>query len=277
MAMLIDLHTHSAVSDGTDSPAELVAHAAAAGLDVLAVTDHDTVAGLDEACAAGSRLGVEVLCGLELSARLSCRSVHLLGYGPDPENAALAAELSKLRCGRDDRVPAMVARLGDLGFSLELDEVLEKAAGVSVGRPHVADAMIARGYVRDREEAFTRWLYEGGPAYVDRYATELSAAIELIKAAGGVAVIAHPWGRGTDQVLTPDVLAELAASGLDGLEADHPDHQASTRAELRLLASRLGLLVTGGSDHHGTGKTRNPLGVCATDPAVYAEIRHRIH
>lgn len=274
--MRIDLHTHSAVSDGTDAPAELVAHAAQVGLDVLALTDHDTLAGLDEADAAGRRLGVEVLPGLELSTRLSGRSVHLLGYGPDPDDEALAVELARVRCGRDDRVPAMVERLGELGFPLVLQEVLDQAGGVSVGRPHVADAMIARGYVRDRDEAFTHWLYEGGPAYVDRYATELPAAIAMIKAAGGVAVIAHPWSRGTDQVLLPDVVGELAASGLDGLEANHPDHDPGTRAALRRLAKRLGLLVTGGSDHHGTGKKRNPLGACTTDPVVYAEIRSRI-
>lgn len=274
--MRIDLHTHSAVSDGTDAPAVLVANAARAGLGAVALTDHDTFDGLAEAMDAGARLGVEVLGGLEFSTRLAGRSVHLLGYGPDPDDAALNAELARVRDGRDGRVPAMVARLATLGFPLELDEVLAQARGASVGRPHVADALIARGYVRDRDEAFTHWLYDGGPAYVDRYATPLVEAIALVKAAGGVAVIAHPWSRGAEAALTPDVLAELTAAGLDGIEVDHPDHGRDERAALAALARRLGLLATGSSDHHGTGKTRNPLGACTTDPDVYAAIRRRV-
>lgn len=274
--MRIDLHTHSLVSDGTDTPAALIEHAADAGLDAVALTDHDTFDGLPEAIAAGRTLGVEVLGGLEFSTRFAGRSVHLLGYGPDTQDVPLNAELARVREGRDGRVPAMVERLTQAGLPLTLAEVLAQAGGASVGRPHIADALIARGYVADRDQAFQEWLHDGGPAFVDRYATPIVEAIRLVGAAGGVAVIAHPWSRGAAAVLTEPVLAELAAAGLAGLEVDHPDHDADQRAELRAIAARLGLLVTGSSDHHGTGKTRNPLGVCTTAPDVYAAIKARI-
>ncbi len=274
--MRIDLHTHSLVSDGTDTPAALIEHAANAGLDAVALTDHDTFDGLPEAIAAGRTLGVEVLGGLEFSTRFAGRSVHLLGYGPDTQDVPLNAELARVREGRDGRVPAMVERLTQAGLPLTLAEVLAQAGGASVGRPHIADALIARGYVADRDQAFQEWLHDGGPAFVDRYATPIVEAIRLVGAAGGVAVIAHPWSRGAASVLTEPVLAELAAAGLAGLEVDHPDHDADQRAELRAIAARLGLLVTGSSDHHGTGKTRNPLGVCTTAPGVYAAIKARI-
>lgn len=274
--MRIDLHTHSLVSDGTDTPAALIEHAADAGLDAVALTDHDTFDGLPEAIAAGRTLGVEVLGGLEFSTRFAGRSVHLLGYGPDTQDVPLNAELARVREGRDGRVPAMVERLTQAGLPLTLAEVLAQAGGASVGRPHIADALIARGYVADRDQAFQEWLHDGGPAFVDRYATPIVEAIRLVGAAGGVAVIAHPWSRGAASVLTEPVLAELAAAGLAGLEVDHPDHDADQRAELRAIAARLGLLVTGSSDHHGTGKTRNPLGVCTTAPDVYAAIKARI-
>lgn len=273
LCMRIDLHIHSAVSDGTDTPQALIEHAAAAGLDAVALTDHDTFDGLDAALAAGKRVGVEVLPGVEFSTQCAGRSVHLLGYGPDTADAALNAELARVRAGRDGRIPAMVARLTELGMPLSWEEVLAQAGGVSVGRPHVADAMIARGYAADRDEVFSRWLYDGGPAFVDRYATGLVEAIGLIHDAGGVAVIAHPWSRGTDEVLTEIVLAELAGAGLAGIEVDHPDHDDDQRARLRALARRSGLLVTGGSDHHGTGKTRNPLGACLTAADVYTQIK----
>lgn len=275
--MRIDLHTHSLVSDGTDTPAELVRRAGEAGLDVVALSDHDTFDGLREAKRAGDAAGVEVLGGLEMSTERDGTSVHLLGYGCDPGDAALGAELARVRDGRDDRVPAMVARLGELGLPLAIEEVLAQAHGTSVGRPHIADAMVARGYVATRDEAFDAYLRDGGPAFVDRYCTPLTTAIALIRGARGVAVIAHPWSRGHRDTLPEGFLAELAAThGLDGIEVDHPDHDQATRAELRALAARLGLLATGSSDHHGRGKTRNPLGAATTAPEVYAEIVARI-
>lgn len=269
MTVRFDLHTHSSVSDGTDAPAELVRKASEAGLAGIALTDHDTFDGLDEAKRAGEEFGVDVLAGLEFSTERGGASVHLLGYGCDPSDGALNEELARVREGRTGRVPGMVARLGELGTPITVADVLEHVEGTSPGRPHVADALVAHGYARDRDEAFTRWLHEGGPAWVDRYSTALPEAIALVRGAGGVAVLAHPWSRGRRADLPPEVLAELAQEhGLDGLEVDHPDHDAATRAELRDIAGRLGLLVTGSSDHHGLGKSRNPLGAHTTAPGV---------
>lgn len=271
--MRIDLHTHSAVSDGTDAPAELVRQAARAGLDGVALTDHDTMAGIPEADAEAIVQGVRLLSGVEMSTQRWGWSVHLLAYGCDPANDALTRELARVRAGRTDRVPAMVARLTALGLPLAMSDVAATQGTVSLGRPHVADAMIAKGYVASREEAFARYLHEGGPAWVDRYATPVARAIDLVHAAGGVAVLAHPWGRGGQQALDESFLAELAADhALDGLEVDHPDHDDETRARLRRLADRLGLLVTGASDHHGLGKTRNPLGRYTTSGEVVDEL-----
>ncbi|MFP5416501.1 MAG: PHP domain-containing protein [Actinomycetes bacterium] len=275
--MRIDLHTHSLVSDGTDTPEQLVAKAAEAGLDVIALTDHDTFDGLEEAKLAGRAVGLEVLAGMEFSTERDGASVHVAAYGCDPNDQALCDELARVRAGRTDRVPATVARLTKLGMPLTIEDVLAQAPGVSVGRPHVADALVAKGYASSRDEAFARWLYEGGPAYVDRYCTHLTDALALIRHARGVAVLAHPWGRGRRDDLPEALLAELAAEhALDGVEVDHPDHDEATREELRAIAARLGLLPTGSSDHHGAGKSRNPLGAFLTEPDVYAEILRRI-
>lgn len=275
--MRIDLHTHTLVSDGTDTPTQLVRKAAKAGLDVIGLTDHDTFDGLREAKLAAQDVGVEVLAGMEFSTEKDGVSVHVVAYGCDPHDEELLNELARVRVGRSDRVPGMVARLTKLGMPLTVDDVLAQASGTSLGRPHIADAMVARGYVASRDDAFRHWLHEGGPAYVDRYSTELTRAIELIRRARGVAVLAHPWGRGRRADLPESYLTELAYEHrLDGVEVDHPDHDEQTRAELRAVASRLGLLTTGSSDHHGLGKTRNPLGAGITPPEVYAEIVDRI-
>lgn len=275
--MRIDLHTHSLVSDGTDTPTQLVRKAAEAGLGAIALTDHDTFDGLREAKLAGESAGVEVLGGLEMSTDLGGKSVHLLGYGCDPHDHALLDELARVRVGRSDRVPAMVAKLTELGMPLTVDDVLAQAGGASLGRPHLADALVAKGYVSGRDEAFELFLYEGGPAYVDRYSTPLTTAIDLVHGARGVAVLAHPWGRGRRADLPAPYLTELAYEHrLDGVEVDHPDHDAETRAALRTLASGLGLLATGSSDYHGLGKTRNPLGVETTPEETYAEVVRRI-
>jgi predicted metal-dependent phosphoesterase TrpH len=276
--MRIDLHTHSTVSDGTDQPAELVRAASAAGLDVIALTDHDTFDGLEEAHTVASGLGLGFLAGMEMSTERDGRSVHVLGYGCHPDAAALSAELRRVRAGRDGRLPAMLAKLAELGMPLTPAEVRAQAGeSPSLGRPHVADAMVARGYVSDRDEAFARWLGDDGPAYVDRYATPVERAIDLIHGAGGAAVIAHPWGRGRRADLPEAFLALLVdVHGLEGIEVDHPDHDAATRAELREVAGRLGVLATGSSDYHGNCKTTNPLGCDTTEEGVFGALVARI-
>ncbi len=276
--MRIDLHAHSAVSDGTDTPAELVAAAAGAGLDVVALTDHDTFDGLPAARAAAGALGVRVVPGIEISTQLGGSSVHLLGYGCRTDEPRLLAELELLRGGRDDRVPRMLAKLAELGMPVDV-ATLARARGdaPSIGRPHIADAMVALGHVADRREAFDRYLADDGPAYVGRYAVDLATGIDLVHGAGGVAVLAHPWGRSSRDLLTEDVLRLLVARhGLDGIEVDHLDHDPATREELRAVAGRLGVLATGSSDYHGTGKTDHPLGANTTAAEVLAEIDARV-
>ncbi len=273
--MRIDLHTHSRVSDGTDSPSVLMHNARAAGLDVVALTDHDTFAGLGEAAAAAAEVGIDFVPGIEISCMYEGASVHLLGYGVGP-HAGLATELESVRRSRSERLPLILAKLEANGMPLSLAEVLALARDTpAIGRPHVADAMVARGYVASRDEAFADWLAEGRPIYVGRYGMDLFAAIKYVKQAGGAAVVAHPWSRQSRVVLSRSVLEELAVEGLDGVEVDHPDHSPATRAQLRMTAVAAGLLITGASDHHGLGKTRNDLGCDTTDPRTFALLRTR--
>lgn len=276
--MRIDLHTHSATSDGTDTPAELVAAAARSGLDVVALTDHDTFDGLDEAVAAGESLGVRVVRGLELSCVRGGSSVHLLAYGADPDSAGLAAEMGLVREGRQNRLPGVLAKLAALGVPVTEAAVLQQVgSSPSVGRPHIADALVEAGHVQDRTEAFDRFLSDGGPAHVERYAIPLERGVDLVHDAGGVAVLAHPWGRGRERTLPPEVLQALVDDhGLDGVEVDHQDHDRDARRRLRKLVNRLDLLGTGSSDYHGTGKTDHDLGCNTTDPEVFAEIDRRM-
>ncbi len=276
--MRIDLHTHSSISDGTDTPAELVDRARQVGLDVIALTDHDTFAGLDEAVIRGDQLGVQVVRGMELSCSRSGQSVHLLAYGADPEAPGLAAELDKVRGGRKGRLAGVLGRLAELGVPVSEEQVLaEVGESPSVGRPHIADAMVKAGHVSDRTEAFDRFLADGGPAHVPRYAIPVERGIDLVHDAGGLAVIAHPWGRGREHILTPEVLRRLTSEhGLDGVEVDHQDHDPKTRVQLRALAAELELLPTGSSDYHGTGKLDHELGCNTTDPEVYQALMDRL-
>ena len=276
--MRIDLHTHSSVSDGTDTPTQLVRKAAEAGVDVLGLTDHDTFDGLREAKLAAEGTDLTVLPGLEMSCQLDGASVHLLGYGCDPHDESLLNELTRVRVGRTGRLPEMLAKLADLGMPLTEAEIAEQVgSSPSLGRPHVADAMVAKGYVADRQQAFDEYLYDGGPAYANRYSCDIRRGIELIRRAKGVPVIAHPWGRGRAQQLTPAVLSELTMEyRLEGVEVNHPDHDADTRQRLGALATRLGLLHLGSSDHHGLGKVNNDLGCETTAPEVYEELVRRI-
>lgn len=264
--MRIDLHTHSRRSDGTDSPAELVAAAIAAGLDVVALTDHDTAEGWDEATAAADGTGLVLLTGIEVSCRYEGAGVHLLAYGPDPAYPPLVRELGRVLEGRNARLPGTIQRLRGLGIMITADDVREVAGNAAAtGRPHVADALISLGVVSDRDEAFDRFLMPGRPAYVDRYAADLVQTIDLVTAAGGVSVLAHPWSRASRRVLDAGAFKVLQAQGLTGLEADHQDHRPEDRSALREIAAEIGLLCTGSSDYHGTGKIDHDLGVNTTD------------
>ncbi|WP_298324630.1 PHP domain-containing protein [Haloactinopolyspora sp.] len=272
--MRIDLHTHSNVSDGTDTPAELVHAAERAGLDVVALTDHDTTLGWAEALEAGATCGVEVVPGLEISTELRGRGVHLLAYLVDAAHPGLQAELGRIRSDRWTRLERIAAALTAAGYPLDVDDILAHAQGASsVGRPHVADAMIALGYVADREEAFASYLSEGRAGFASKYAPPTTTAIDLVHAAGGVCVLAHPWGRGSRRVLRPSAIADLRAAGLDGIEVDHQNHDRIARRDLRALAVELDLVVTGASDYHGTGKVGHDLGVNTTDPEQWDRLR----
>ncbi len=266
--MRIDLHTHSNRSDGTDTPTELVEKAKEAGLDVVALTDHDTTVGWDEAQAAADRVGIRLVKGLEVSTELSHRSIHLLGYEIDPADAPLLTELGKVIEGRSGRVPKFVARFKAIGIDVTAEEILAKVGGAdAVGRPHLADVLIDKGVVTSRDEAFRDYLSPGKPGYVGRYSIPTDAAIRLVKAAGGKAVLAHPWSRKSDVVLDADRIAELVDAGLDGIEVDHPDHTEEQREGLRKIAAVHDLVVTGSSDYHGTGKSGDfRLGANTTSP-----------
>jgi predicted metal-dependent phosphoesterase TrpH len=271
----IDLHSHSNASDGTDEPSEVVRRAHAAGVDVIALTDHDTVAGIDAAVAA-LPAGLTLVAGSEISCAVTSgegrTSVHLLAYLFDPAEPQLAAELARLRDDRERRAREIVARLVDLGVPMQWHDVIAIAGSAPIGRPHIAQALVAHGAVDRVEAAFTDdWIGTGGRAYVAKHALEPAAAIRLVVGAGGVPVLAHPGLGKRATALDDEDIAALAAAGLAGLEVDHPDHDDATRARLRSLANDLGLLVTGSSDDHGA-LTGNRLGRETTNPAAYAAI-----
>ena len=272
--MRIDLHCHSTASDGTDTPAELVRNAAAAGLDVVALTDHDTTRGYAEAIAAVPE-GLTLVTGAELSCRIDGVSMHMLAYLFDPEEPALLAERELVRDDRVPRAKGMVARLNGMGVPVTWEQVERIAAGGSVGRPHVATALVELGVVPTVNDAFTEeWLADGARAFVEKHETDPFEAIRLVKAAGGVTVFAHPGASKRGRTVPESAIAEMAAAGLDGIEVDHMDHDLETRARLRGLAKELGLLTTGSSDYHGSRKTC-VLGEYVTDPEVYGEITRR--
>ena len=272
--MRIDLHAHSSASDGTDSPAELVRNAAAAGLDVVALTDHDTVSGYPEAIAAldGADLagsGLTLVTGAELSCVVEGISMHLLAYLFDPEEPEFARERELVHTDRFRRAEVMVERCRALGAPITWEQVKRIAGRGAVGRPHVASALVEAGVVPDVDSAFTgQWLANGGRADVRKHELDPADAIRLVRAAGGVPVFAHPGAIKRGRTVSEQVIADLAAAGLGGLEVDHIDHDEPTRARLRGLAAELGLLATGSSDYHGERKTVR-LGANTTAPEVY--------
>jgi 3',5'-nucleoside bisphosphate phosphatase len=267
----IDLHTHSSASDGTDPPAEVMRRAREAGLDVVALTDHDTLAGHAEARRALPP-GLELVTGMELSTRLDGDSVHMLAYRVDPANAELAAECAAIVSDRVRRGQRMVERLRELGVDITWEQVAAIARGGVVGRPHIAQAMAEAGVIASPAEAFTpEWIGRGGRARVSRYALDTVAAIGLVKRAGGVAVLAHPGVDNRGSRLADETVARLASAGLAGLEVAHPDHDHAERLRLADLATSLGLVPTGGSDDHGS-LTGHRIGAATTEQEAYERL-----
>lgn len=258
--MVIDLHTHSSVSDGTDTPTELITTAASAGLSVVALTDHDTTAGWDEAAAA-LPAGLSLVRGAELSCaspngRGGTTTVHLLAYLFDPAAPTIVTEQSRLRAERRVRLQRMAELMAEDGYPIDPVELMAGLPADSpAGRPHLAMAMVAAGLVASVDEAFAEFLNTRGRYHVSRRDTPVHAAIQMIADAGGVTVLAHAFARHRGPTVSADVIKDLAAAGLTGLEVDHPDHDPATRAELGALAEDLSLIRTGSSDYHGTNKT----------------------
>lgn len=272
IAPVIDLHTHSSVSDGTETPTELVESAKAAGIDVLGITDHDTVGGWAEAETAARRQGIALVRGIEITCREDSLSIHLLGYLTDPDHAALMGELAKARDSRATRLERMVERMAEGGIRITYPEVLAQVApGATPGRPHIADALIANGTIRHRDEAFEHWLHDRSPYYVHHYSLDPVEAVRLVREAGGVSVLAHPFTRTRGDVMSDALVERMAAAGLAGLEAHHRDHGPDEVRHALELAERLDLLVTGSSDYHGTGKV-NRLAEFTTPSEVLERI-----
>ena len=270
--MRIDLHTHSSVSDGTEPPADVVAAAARERVDAIALTDHDTTAGWDSAAAAARNLGITLVPGMEVSCRSAEGiSVHVLSYLHNPAHPGLLEEIARSRAARVSRAELMVQRLAE-DFPIDWDAVQEQVApGATIGRPHIADALVAAGVVPNRSAAFSGILTARSPYFVAHYAPDPARAVELIRAAGGVPVFAHPVASSRGRVVGEETFAEMIDAGLLGVEVDHRDNPEAGREWLRRLAKQNSLLTTGSSDYHGTGKP-NRLAENTTHPAVLERI-----
>jgi 3',5'-nucleoside bisphosphate phosphatase len=251
---LVDLHLHSTASDGAQAPALVVRSAATIGLTALALTDHDTCAGVPEALVEGQSLGIDVVPGVELSVYQDGREAHLLGLHL-AHVEELERRLEVFRNARRARAEEMVARLNAIGVRITFADVLAASAGAALGRPHVAKALVDNGWARDFRDAFDRYLGYGRPAYLDKRLLSPGEAVAMVHACGGIVVLAHPGPDGTLERLAP-----LVAAGLDGLEVLHPSHSADDRARLLTLANHLDLVPSGGSDSHGAPDGTRPIG-----------------
>lgn len=259
-----DLHLHSRESDGQFPPRKVAGLVSQAGLGGFSLTDHDTMSGLKDAAAKAHALGLAFISGVELSCQFRAREVHLLGYGIDPSDPRLTLKLGEMAAGRRDRAAKMVAKLNELGLPLDPAKLNQIAGHGTIGRPHLAMAMIEQGYVTSVKEAFALYLGKGRPAFFPRPKLEPGAAIELIRSAGGLPVLAHP-GLVRDDSVIP-ALVEL---GLAGLEAAYPQHSAAEQHKYRSLCSRYHLLVTGGSDFHGPEIKDTPLAAAGVSRAEF--------
>ena len=271
MPRVIDLHAHTAHSDGTETPAELVRAALAAGLDVVAITDHDSTGGWQEALEEAEGTGLTVVPGIELSTQLDYASVHILGYLVDPVDRNLLDEMARTREERFGRAEAMVRRIS-ADYDVSWDDVLAQTAeGATIGRPHIADALVAKGLVPDRSAAFATILHWRGGYYRPHRAPLPVDGVRLIREAGGVPVIAHPGARGPDHLFDEARISALVDAGLAGLEIDHRDNSAAAKVRWADVARRYGLITTGSSDYHGAGKP-NRLGEHTTSLEQYQRI-----
>jgi predicted metal-dependent phosphoesterase TrpH len=272
----IDLHSHTLHSDGTASPGEAVSLAAERGLTTLAITDHDTTAGLPEGFEAAAAHSIELVPGVEFSTEHDGASVHVLCYWPDQENPEFQSELARLRESRLRRGEQMVERLQELGHPISFERIRELAAGKNIVRPHIAQALVEAGVIQKEEDAYTEELIgDGGRAYVSKHALHPVDALGLIKKAGGVCVLAHPGMWRSQESVPGDLIEKMAAAGMDALEADHPDHTPEQRTHYRELAERLGIQTTGGSDWHGSRYPDVQLGMETTSPETYAALKER--
>jgi predicted metal-dependent phosphoesterase TrpH len=260
----VDLHAHSTASDGSRSPTAVVSAAKAAGLAAIALTDHDTMDGVAEAVAAADQVGIRVVPGVELSATQDDREIHLLGLHIQ-RPAAIDASLRAFRERRHERAIQIVAKLNELGVSVSFDDVLARAGGAALGRPHLARVLIEGGWARDSRDAFDRYLGNGRPAYVPKHRLSMGDAIALVHAGGGLAVLAHPGAEGRR-----DVIERFVALGLDGVEVRHPGHSAEDMNRLGALVDFFGLVRSGGSDWHGANEGPRVLGVMRV-PASWLE------
>lgn len=266
---MIDLHLHTTASDGLLSPSELVARASAARLSIIAITDHDTTTGTCDARDAALRAGIELIPGIEISAVSDGHDVHMLGYFIDAESPALRTFLETQRAERLRRVAEMGERLAALGCPIDVAPILAAAGSRTVGRPQIADALVRAGHAADRDDAFSRFLRFGAPAFVPRRGASPLDVIHVVHEAGGVVSLAHPGVTGCDGLID-----SMAAGGLDAIEAGHPDHDPATEARYRALAAELGLLPTAGSDYHGDGGHRGSvLGAVVMPPGDFAALR----
>jgi hypothetical protein len=272
---MIDLHTHTTFSDGTDTPTQLINTALAAGITTIALTDHDSISGWQEATTA-LRPGICLVPGAEVSCQtLDGISVHILGLLFDSSNTELIDTLEKTRENRFGRMEKIIAKINEAGIEISMSEVLEQLSdGATLGRPHLADALIKKGVVASREEAFTQMLHNHSKYYVSHYSPTPEAVIKLIKDAGGVSVIAHPMASHRGRTISLDTFGSLIQAGLDGIEVDHRDHSAEEKTQLISLAKESKLVMTGASDYHGNGKL-NLLGEYTTEPAQWQKLEER--
>jgi 3',5'-nucleoside bisphosphate phosphatase len=257
----VDLHLHTTASDGVLSPSEIVRYAKTKGLQAIAITDHDTIEGLEEGLSEGERIGFEVIPGIEISAEHSPGSMHILGFFLDIHHPLLNERLEYLQKARAERNPKIVQKLNGLGIDITFDEVLKASGGGQVGRPHFANVLLQKRYVRSFQEAFDRFLKKGASAYVDKFRFTSKEAIHFINEAKGVAVLAHPKTLGMDGYSELEkLILRLVEEGLIGIEVYYPEHTSSEVAKYKTIAERHGLLATGGTDYHGIEKNGLDIG-----------------